>query len=173
MTSKSEEFRGDGPETPAGPSSAKRPEATAGRVDLNALARRAQLEGRALVIEHHLRDEADGGEYWSWAFDDDEPSEAPGVVGAVEAAAVLGDLVVIVGNGGASGAALLRGHKVPMNVQVEFGDKDDPANSIRRAVLKVGYTAKNWRESDREGRDLIGNGSEFWRAANPQAGDES
>ncbi len=78
--------------------------------------------------------------------------------------ASLGDVVIVLRNSGRSGVGFIRGHKVPLDIIVDYGgDKEDPALSIRRVTVKAGWLASAWKKADRETRDSIGNGSEEWQ----------
>lgn len=76
----------------------------------------------------------------------------------------LGDVVILLRKSGQSGVAYIRGHKAPYDVSIDYGGgKDDPPLSIRRVTIKVGWTAKAWRDADPETREAIGRGAELWR----------
>lgn len=75
------------------------------------------------------------------------------------------DVVIVISDSGRSGAAFIRGHKVPLDVEVKFGEKDDPANTIRHLVVKAGYTLPSWRASDQDARDRLAAGSDTWQQA--------
>lgn len=81
----------------------------------------------------------------------------------VSEVASLGDVVIVLTEGGMAGAAYIRGHRAPMGVEVDYGEKDDPPQTVRRATVKVGWTLKAWRNSSDEARKAVGEGTPWWQ----------
>lgn len=77
--------------------------------------------------------------------------------------AALGDVVIVVRDGGRTCASYIRGHKAPADWTVDYGQADDPPRTIRRLAVKVGWTLAVWRKADAETRREIGEGSEGWK----------
>jgi hypothetical protein len=85
----------------------------------------------------------------------------------------LGDVVIVLGNDGRSGMAYIRGNEAPMDITVDYGERDDPPLSIRRVTVKVGWSAAVWRKSEQADRDVVGAGQDWWRQSrglDPSAG---
>jgi hypothetical protein len=82
---------------------------------------------------------------------------------SVAEVAALGDVVIVVREGGRAGTAYIRGHKAPMEWSVDYGTKDDPPHTIRHLAVKVGWLLKAWRGSDTEARREIAEGSPEWQ----------
>lgn len=80
--------------------------------------------------------------------------------------ASLGDVVIVISDAGRAGVCFFRGHSIPLKWEVSYGEKDDPPLSIRRFTATAGWTQRDWRKGDQPSRNLIGLGSEDWRAAN-------
>lgn len=61
------------------------------------------------------------------------------------------DVVALLGNKGHSGTVRFKGIQgpIPFEVEVSYGEKDDPPLTIRRVVLKAGWKAPDWRKMDR------------------------
>lgn len=77
--------------------------------------------------------------------------------------AALGDVVIVLTDGGRAGAAWIRGHKAPYAVTIDYGERGDPAQSIRHVSLRVGWTRAVWRRSPAEDRAAVGEGTTLWQ----------
>jgi len=70
------------------------------------------------------------------------------VLDAVEDA----DVMILLTERGLAGVTWFKGiGKVPSDVQIDFGEKDDPPLTIRRVVIRAGWTLAQWRKIDRSG----------------------
>lgn len=63
------------------------------------------------------------------------------------------DVVILLYENGRAGSAFfkhVRG-RIPYEVTVNYGEKDDPPQTIRRVTVKAGWTRADWRKMDRAG----------------------
>lgn len=127
------------------------------RCPAHRLERPYQAEARLAqyVDSGRSADEKEGG------MSKDSP-EKRGKMTVAEVAA-LGDVVIVLREGGSSGLAYVRGVRAPYVVDVHYGEKDDPPLTIRQATIKVGWPLKDWRKADAEARKVIGEGPPWWQ----------
>jgi hypothetical protein len=60
------------------------------------------------------------------------------------------DVVILLSKKGRAGVAYFKDiGKVPSAVEVSYGERDDPPLTIRRVVVKAGWTLADWRKIDR------------------------
>lgn len=62
------------------------------------------------------------------------------------------DVVILLSEKGQAGMTFFKGiGTVPSNVEIDYGEKDDPPLTIRRVSVRAGWTAKDWKAMDRTG----------------------
>lgn len=63
------------------------------------------------------------------------------------------DVMILLFDKGAAGSAFFKGieGRIPSNVEVMFGEKDDPPQTIRQVKVSAGWPRAEWRKLDRSG----------------------
>lgn len=80
-------------------------------------------------------------------------------------AAALGAVVIIIDPDKQTSVAFIRGHKVPITAQVDYGaEPDDKPLSLRRVDVMAGWNKRNWSEGGVDLRHRIADGSDEWQA---------
>ena len=61
------------------------------------------------------------------------------------------DVMIVLYKKGTAGGTFFKGieGRIPSNVEVSYGESDDPPQTIRRVVIKAGWTQAQWRKMDR------------------------